>query len=194
MNNPSKSAIRTMVLKERKLLTPQDVEHKSQRIAESVYALPAFKDATGIMCYLNYKNEVVTDDIIAHCRDLGKCVIVPVVDETTRTLVLVDITQPTAYKLSSYGIREPLITEGNTRTLEDIDLILSPGVAFDLKGNRIGYGGGFYDKLLSQDADSRERIPVYALAFSMQIVEDIPADPLDQKINGIITEDNVYHF
>ena len=72
--------------------------------------------------------------------------------------------------------------------LEDIDLMIIPGAAFDLSGNRIGYGGGYYDILLSE---RRREIPVVALAYEEQLVDKIPSEKHDVKVDMIITDNRI---
>ena len=89
--------------------------------------------------------------------------------------------------LSNYGILEPAAS-ATMVPYESIDLILSPVVAFDKNGFRLGYGGGFYDRLLSQ---KRKEVPVIALAFDLQIVKAVPTEPHDISVDMIVTESTI---
>ena len=88
----------------------------------------------------------------------------------------------------SFGIMEPIAAECIPASYKDIDLVLIPGVAFDRQMNRLGYGGGFYDKLLKiLPAD----LPGIAIAFDLQIVDSIPVMAHDRKIDIIVTETEI---
>ena len=89
---------------------------------------------------------------------------------------------------------EPAVEESRRVTLRDIDLVVIPGTGFDVKGNRLGYGGGYYDRLLSYEATQMSRaehIPTVALAFEEQIGDEIPAEPHDIKVDIIITDKRI---
>jgi 5-formyltetrahydrofolate cyclo-ligase len=89
------------------------------------------------------------------------------------------------------GIPEPDIRENRRATIKDIDLVVIPGTGFDIKGNRLGYGGGYYDRLLSYESKQLaevEHITTIALAFEEQIGDEIPAEPHDIQVDMIITD------
>ncbi|MEK7196768.1 MAG: 5-formyltetrahydrofolate cyclo-ligase, partial [Nitrospirota bacterium] len=83
---------------------------------------------------------------------------------------------------------EPSVDEARLRKMSDIDLVIIPGAAFDTQGNRLGYGAAYYDKLL---ATMERKIPIVAPAYEEQIVEKIPAEPHDIKVDKIITDKRV---
>ncbi len=189
-----KRQLRNQIIKRRNQLSPPEIGDKSAQIYRRLRTLAAFQSAQSIMVYMDYKNEVQTKSIIDDCFVGGKAVIVPVVTSKNGDMSLVEIGPQTHFKKSSLGILEPQITAQSRRQLGDIDLILAPGVAFDLTGNRLGYGGGYYDRLLAKAPAERRRIAVYGLAFECQIVESIPTEPTDCKIDGLITERQIYQF
>ncbi len=89
------------------------------------------------------------------------------------------------------GIPEPDVRENRRVTIKDIDLVVIPGTGFDIQGNRLGYGGGYYDRLLGYESKQLaevEHIPTVALAFEEQIGEEIPAEPHDIQVDMIITD------
>lgn len=182
-----KKNLRKNILKQRSALSPIEISQKSQAIAKYVSFHPDYEKAKTILIYLDFKSEVQTELMVKHALLAGKKVYVPVVQEGDDNLLLVayegDITP--MYR-SNYGILEPLVTTANTISIGAIDLILAPGVAFDARGYRLGYGGGYYDRLIEPKKDLK--LPVYALAFSLQMVEHVPHDTWDQRIDGIFTE------
>ncbi|MCG2708811.1 MAG: 5-formyltetrahydrofolate cyclo-ligase, partial [Thermodesulfovibrionales bacterium] len=86
------------------------------------------------------------------------------------------------------GILEPSVSEGKLTGLDNIDIIIIPGAAFDVSGSRLGYGAGFYDRLL---AGIKKKIPIIAPAYEEQIVDDIPSEPHDVKVDKIVTDKRV---
>lgn len=182
------------MIERRNQLNLSDIFDKKNQIIARLMALESFKKAHVIMLYMDYKNEVPTRDIIKTCLALGKRVILPVVVPDDEQLTLIEIDGFSNMVASKHGILEPQISKSATRCFEEIDLILAPGVAFDLNGYRLGYGGGYYDRLLASNPRHRQSIKVIALAFALQIVDHVPREEYDQPINGLITEDNVYLF
>lgn len=87
---------------------------------------------------------------------------------------------------TSFGAREP--RDGRVLEVGELDLIVVPGVAFDRSCRRVGYGGGFYDRLL---ASTREGTAAVAIAFGLQVVDEVPSGPLDRTVDAIVTEDDV---
>jgi 5-formyltetrahydrofolate cyclo-ligase len=124
----------------------------------------------------------------------GKRLILPVVDTRHNVLKLYDVKDTSELAPGYMGIPEPNIRENRRVTIKDIDLVVIPGTGFDAKGNRLGYGGGYYDRLLSYESKQLaeiEHIPTIALAFEEQIGEDIPAEPHDITVDMIITDERL---
>lgn len=149
-----------------------------------------FKKADIIFAYSSMKDEIPTERIIQTALESGKRVALPKVissvsDGAMMEFLLVD--GDTLYDRGVYGIMEPGCGErvspvAGTKRIE----ILIPGLCFDLEKNRIGYGGGYYDRYLAQF--DRKRFHVTALAYEYQIFEVIPTDEYDSKVDLVITE------
>jgi 5-formyltetrahydrofolate cyclo-ligase len=136
-----------------------------------------------IMFFASFRSEVETGHMIRHALQSGKRVILPKV--AGKELALYEIGDFDKDVLpGAWGIPEP--REVMSAELEDIDLIIVPGAAFDEQGNRLGYGAGFYDKLLPGFRKS-----TVALAFELQIVPRVPADSHDVPVKKIVTEKRV---
>jgi 5-formyltetrahydrofolate cyclo-ligase len=159
----------------------------SQAICCRIRQLAAWKSATTILFYTSVRDEVRTIELMEESLASGQCVIVPccVGDD----LELIQITSMTELVPGAYGIPEPEAglrqDEYRCIPLSEIDLVLVPGVAFDRQGGRIGYGRGFYDRLLSRLPPNCLRV---GLAFACQIVPCIPMQPHDQPIDVLICE------
>ncbi len=192
-DNMKKKGIRKQILELRKNQSQAAMAQKSGQIFDHLINWPVFANADALLIYMDFRSEVQTKQIIDYCFEQGKDVIVPVVDDSTGQLALIQIDKDSAFIESKMGILEPPITEDSKRTLYDVDLVLAPGVAFDLDGNRLGYGGGYYDRLLDKYADIRHLIKIYGLAFECQLVDSVPTEPTDYKMDGIITEKQIYH-
>lgn len=178
-----KSKIRKQVLDARFGLTPEQRRVKSAEIEAKLFGLQEFRRVPVILFYASFQGEVETHHMIRRALAEGKRVALPKVKGKELELYeIADFDQDVAP--GAWGIPEP--EGGRPAELKDIGLIVVPGAAFDERGNRIGYGAGFYDKLL----------PLYtgrtvALAFELQIVPEAPADSHDIPMQKIVTEKRV---
>ncbi len=179
-----KNELRQEILKRRREQTSEEVTRKSELIFERLKTSKLLDTAHVILCYMDFRNEVETSSIIEYIWSLGKIVVLPKVNTQTHALELYQIEGFRDMIESKMGILEP--ATDLPRVLEsDIDLVLAPGVAFDLKGYRMGYGGGFYDKLIPQ---LRPDCHIAALAFDLQLLESLPVEAHDQPMSSILTE------
>jgi 5-formyltetrahydrofolate cyclo-ligase len=178
-----KKELRKKVLAERDRLEPSQRRSKSREIETRLFSLPEFETAHAVMFFASFRSEVDTIPMIRRALALGKRVILPKVKG--KELALFEIKDVDA-DLSSgaWGIPEPV--ESAPARLSEIDVIIVPGAAFDVRGNRLGYGAGFYDKLLLEFNE-----PTIAIAFEQQIVSNVPADPHDVPVKQIVTETRV---
>jgi 5-formyltetrahydrofolate cyclo-ligase len=110
------------------------------------------------------------------------------VDKENKKLLLYEIKDMNELAKGYMGILEPSVSEEILTGLDDIGLVIIPGAAFDIHGNRLGYGAGFYDRLL---AGMKNKIPVIAPAYEEQIVKGIPSEPHDVKVDKIVTNKRV---
>jgi 5-formyltetrahydrofolate cyclo-ligase len=140
------------------------------------------------MLYKDFRKEVQTNEIIEFLLDQGHEIVLPRVSDNKEIMELYLIFGQKDLQESDYGILEPIPQTDRLVTPDSLDLVLSPGVGFTPDGYRIGYGGGFYDKMLEGLKD----IFVCALAFDCQMVETLPIEAHDQRLNMIITELKVY--
>ena len=148
-----------------------------QRLIESDY----FKRAKSLALYSPINNEVATEQVFLTARELNKQVCYPQV--VGEDLEFFEISSLDELKIGTFGVAEP---EGrNSKLLTDIDLIIVPGVAFDLRGHRIGYGRGFYDRWLA--GKTTELVSV-GFCFNIQLCELLPTEDNDQALNYIVTE------
>jgi 5-formyltetrahydrofolate cyclo-ligase len=185
-----KKEVRNIMSKRRKSMSEQEVNRKSKTIIEKVMNTEEFKKSKNLMVFLSFDNEVYTFDLIDKAMDMGKKVIVPYTVKDTYEII------PTLLKnieedleVSSYGYLEPKKDKITAVQEEDIDLTIVPGLAFDKNMNRIGFGKGYYDRYL---AKTRKDSKNMAIAYEYQVLEEIPYDDYDEKMDYIITEENIY--
>jgi len=197
-----KKTLREVLLKKRDRIPPEEKKEKEAAIRKRLYASADFKRAKGILFYASFRSEVYTAACIAHALKLKKEVILPRVENKKRMLRLFAINNISEIEPGYMGIPEPVVKKACERDLNDIDVVIVPGAGFDEKGNRLGYGSGYYDRLFSgirnqvSGVSKEKLIPkthnpklvLIALAFEEQIAREIPAEPHDVKMDKIITE------
>ena len=184
-----KKELRKKILALRDNLPFEERVKKSKSIHTRLFSLPEFFSAKTLAFYVSFKSEVLTQTMIKESLSLGKTVVVPITDLANRRLNLsriVDCKDDLAP--GTWGILEPKPDRIKPVTLEEVDLVITPGVIFDKKGCRIGYGGGFYDGLLKFLQKGKVSV---ALAFELQIVEEVPVDDHDEAVDIIVTEGRV---
>ncbi|MDR2436919.1 MAG: 5-formyltetrahydrofolate cyclo-ligase [Endomicrobium sp.] len=156
-------------------------------IFAAVKKLALYEQANTIMVYLSYGSEVITDFIVKSAISEGKNVVVPVIKtpgvlmHALRIIGLEDADQ------LIYGIREPEANLDNVVSKDSIDLVLIPGLAFDLSGYRIGYGKGYYDRWLKDVSVSK----TVGLAYDFQITDKLPIGKHDLPMGTIVTEQRI---
>lgn len=175
-----KNKIRKQVLDARFALPPEERRSRSAEIEERLFGRPEFRGASVIMFFASFQSEVETHHMIRRALAEGKRVVLPRVKGKELELLEIENYDRDVVP-GAWGIPEP--ERGRPVELTEIGLIVMPGAAFDVRGNRIGYGGGFYDKLLQRYAGR-----TVALAFELQMVPDVPAAAHDIPVHAIITE------
>lgn len=188
----NKAEIRRIILQKRNSLTKEEVASKSRRIQERLYSLKQFVTAKCVMAYASFRNEVNTSLIIDKCLKSGKKVFLPLVDKDSDNLIAYEIRDfLTDTAPGSFGIMEPVIKDRKRIRIDEIDICLIPGIAFDRSGNRIGWGRGYYDSFLR---NLPARAGKYGLAYDFQLIERIMSTDKDVPINGLITESEILLF
>ena len=189
-----KKRLREKLLKRRDAIPPDLKSAKESAIEDRLFSLDVFKMARSILMYVSFRSEVDTRNYLNDIIQLGKKLVLPLVDTRHKVLKLYEINSPDELKPGYMGILEPGVLRYRRCSLKDIDLVIIPGTGFDPKGNRLGYGGGYYDRLLSMEARELaeiDHITTVALAFEEQIGEEIPSEPHDIKVDMIITDERI---
>ena len=169
--------------------SPTELDMLSARIAERVRGLAEMVEAGTISTYIDTGSEVRTMSIVKSCLAEGKVVIVPVTDRVNRKLIFSELRDP-AKELEprTFGILEPKAECLRPVSLEQAQVVLVPGVAWDRNGNRVGYGGGFYDRTINSLKGYHVKI---VLSYEFQIVNKIPTTAYDKPVEKIVTENEV---
>jgi 5-formyltetrahydrofolate cyclo-ligase len=184
-----KKALRKKTLEIRHKVT--NPAEKSKRIADLLFQCSYWNTSDKVCMYMSFKTEVDTSLILSEALKGKKQVVVPKVEDDSQ-ISLFSIQSRKDLEQGRYGIMEPsiAITSSLKNRIEpsQLSMILVPALAFDLSGNRLGYGKGYYDRLLEKLPDTCIKI---GLAFSDQILNIIPAESFDQKVDMIATEDGL---
>lgn len=191
MNQASqKGEIRARLLLQRRALSEKERRKRSEEISERFLALPDFRSARSIQFYLAAADEVQTERMIEEALRLRKRVAVPVIAPEKRALTFseLDSLRPERLEAGPFGIRQPRPEFRKEVALEEIDLWVLPGVAFDEGGGRLGFGAGYYDRLLHRARGTR-----IGLAYDFQVMDRLPVDHTDQAVDLIVTEKRIVH-
>jgi 5-formyltetrahydrofolate cyclo-ligase len=184
----AKRAMRTAVIALRDALPPAERAAASRDIAARIVALPAYTAAPVVLLTLPFRSEWDTALVAQAALAAGKRVVVPRVDATARVLLLHAIESLSTSVAPGYrGIPEPH-ADAPLVDPADVALAIVPGVAFDGTGRRLGYGGGYYDRLLPL---LRREVPRIAGAFEAQLVDRVPAAAHDLAVDTIVTPTRV---
>jgi len=181
-----KRLIRKEIIARRDALSITVRKAKDESIKRRLIALPEFIKARTILFYASFRSEVGTLQLLQNSLLNNKTVVLPKVDVQYDGLKLYEMRTMEDLAPGCYGILEPPANEDRSMHAADIDLMIIPGVAFDEHFNRMGYGNGFYDRLLSH-----KKAPAIALAYEEQIVAHIPVDEHDVKMDKIITDKRI---
>ncbi|MBT5016561.1 5-formyltetrahydrofolate cyclo-ligase [Candidatus Peregrinibacteria bacterium] len=183
--NPQKSALRKKIKATRQALTPEERTQKNTVIQAQLEKLPEFQAAKTVLFYVSTDEEAGTHEIIKKYLD-KKHIVVPTIQKETKEFQIFDLTDWNELEPGVFGILEIHHKDRVTHPLNNIDLIIVPGVAFDKSGYRLGYGGGYYDSLLTIYPK-----PSIGLSYECQLVDEVPCDPHDQPVDKIITEQQI---
>lgn len=181
-----KQKIREQILYKRAKQSPRDKAPKDDAIIQHIENLPEFQKATNILMYVSIHGEVDLTKLFEKYKEEKKFIL-PRVNREDSTLLLYHIKSFKDLVKGTFNVSEP---KENLEQIppEKIEFAIIPGVAFALDGHRVGYGGGFYDRLLKKTS-----CPTIGIAYEFQIVENVPDEDHDEKVDIVITEDQATH-
>jgi len=187
IGNISKHILRRKMIEKRQRTSYDEIAAKSKQIKKRLFELDVFKKSKTIMFYVGKGDEVQTKDMILESMKMGKIVSVPYIENGSREMrasLLKNFDRDLVK--GEYGILSPKKKSYRPINVSSMDIIIVPGVCFDKDGNRIGRGGGYYDRFL---VGARRAVPLLiGLAFDFQVIEDVPHEKRDIPVDITITE------
>ena len=184
-----KTDLRKMMISRRDALSESERIKLSARIAKRLFSMKEYMDATIVLSYASFRSEVITDEINKKVIKDGKKLYLPKTYVKEHRMIFYRVMDPDSDLVTgAMGIPEPYTGADKFERdhLFDKILILMPCVAYDDSGNRLGYGGGFYDRFLSDDLRLTEH--TILLAYEIQRAEHIPSEPNDIRPKLFLTE------
>jgi 5-formyltetrahydrofolate cyclo-ligase len=182
-----KREIRKRILTLRNAMPPESITAKSDEIVRRLMELREIRDSSTLMVFLSFGSEVLTDDLIRWGWSEGKRIVVPLCRPESRELTPCRIDGFDELETGHYGIREPKTGRLRSVPRAEIDAVIVPAVAFDRRGYRVGYGGGYYDRFLPECPQAAN----IGAAFACQIVPEVPSDRYDLAVDRIVTEEGI---
>lgn len=182
-----KKEFRDITIKNRNNLSLEERNYMDDLILDKLLKSKMYKESINIFTFINYGSEVQTKNFIIKAIEGGKRIFIPKMVNGTREMKAIEIDSLENLQPDNWGILEPKTFEGEIDK-QFLDLIIVPGVVFDRRGNRIGYGGGYYDRYFS---DLNSAIKKVVLAYDMQVVESLVIEEHDVKVDFIITEKEI---
>jgi 5-formyltetrahydrofolate cyclo-ligase len=185
-----KQQIRKTVIAAREQLAPDVRAAYNTAITGRLLQLPEYLKADTVLGYMNFGSEYASDLWVTEVLTSGKHLVLPKVNRHTNLLDLYRVTDLESQLVAGlWGIREPVVERcERLKDINEVEFALLPGIAFSRDGARLGYGGGFYDKLL---APLPHRPKLATAAYGLQIVTQIPQEATDVKVEWIVTQEEI---
>jgi 5-formyltetrahydrofolate cyclo-ligase len=179
-----KATLRRKMRLLRREIPPEERSRLTRQIEDRLLGLTEVRTALTVLLFYSFGSEVTTKDMADQLMGDGKRLLLPYL--TPQGMEAAEVRPGEALLPTNYGPREP------SRRIPldpgEVDVVATPGLAFDRRGFRLGYGGGYYDRYLTRLRPETIRI---GLGFSVQMVEHIPEEPSDQKVHLVVTDAEV---
>lgn len=183
-----KLAVRQKMRRRRDAMSLDEVLNRSRAIEDRLFARKEFLNCRNVMFFLSFGNEVLTDEMIVRSLKDDKRVYVSRLVKRERRMEVCEITDmDQEFELGSYDIREPSRLNSRVVLPSIIDAVIAPGLAFDRSGGRIGFGGGYFDWLFKQ---LRYDALYFGVAYEFQVMDLIPQDSWDERVQKIFTDND----
>jgi 5-formyltetrahydrofolate cyclo-ligase len=170
-------------------ITSQQRSEKSRKACQNLVSIPQFQSASTVMIFLSLPHEADTSEAILNAWQLGKAVAVPKVSWQQRHMIAVQINSlETGISTEASGLQNPIA--GVPVAFEEIDLVVTPALGFDKKGNRLGRGGSYYDRFFANTELKASRC---GFGFAEQLVETIPVAEHDEPVDILVTDEEIIY-
>ncbi len=179
----SKEELRQKYIDIRSRFKDEQVLVSSDKIRDRFFSLDIVDFKQNFLLYHSFRKEIVTYDIISYLLKIGKNVYLPYISENKTEIKIGQIYSEDDLQLGAYGIKEPKVRNDISVTM--MDVIVVPALIYALDGFRLGYGGGYYDRLLAKANDNTVTI---GLAYDSLLHDRLPIDNFDIPVKIIITE------
>jgi 5-formyltetrahydrofolate cyclo-ligase len=180
-----KDYLRVKLRHVRQSIPDEDRPRLVDQIEDAVFSLPGMEQAQTVMLFYSFGSEVGTHGMAARVLGAGKRLLLPFLDDGAG-MEAAEVRPGSALAQTSYGPREPehrvAVNPG------EVDVVITPGLGFDRRGHRLGYGGGHYDRYLERMSGEALRVGV---AFSVQIVRHVPVEARDQPVDVVVTDTEI---
>jgi 5-formyltetrahydrofolate cyclo-ligase len=177
----AKRALRVRMRALREAVTGPERTRLTTELERRLLAVPEFAAARTVLLFYSFGSEVPTKGVADRVLAAGKRLLLPYLDE--KTMEAAEILPGETLVQTPYGPKEP--SRRAAVDPHEVDVVVTPGLAFDRQGHRLGYGRGFYDQYLSRLRPAALRI---GIGFSVQVVDEVPAGPSDERVHMVITD------
>jgi 5-formyltetrahydrofolate cyclo-ligase len=178
-----KEALRAQMHRIRAAIPPAERSRLAELVEETLFGHPEVRSAGTVMLFYSFGTEVATAGMSERVVRAGKRLLLPYLAEDG-SMEAAELHSGQTLERTAYGPREP----GRRVAVDpaEVDLVIAPGLAFDRVGNRLGYGGGYYDRYLGRMGSAAFRVGV---AFSLQLLDRIPSEPGDERVHLVVTDE-----
>ena len=186
--------LRKQIRSARRAVDPQTRKQHNSNICRRISELDSYQAATHIAAYLAFDGEADPMELMLSAVDQGKQVYLPIIVEKTKPLAFAPWTPFTTMEKNRFNILEPQVDPTELISADQLDFVVTPLVAFDEQCNRIGVGGGFYDRTFAFRNEPKHAKPVelVGFAFELQKLPAIQPQAWDVRLDAVVTESNVY--
>jgi 5-formyltetrahydrofolate cyclo-ligase len=182
-----KRAFRDRMRTVRASIPPPERERLAARAEARLLALPELATARTVLLFYSFGTEIPTEVLMRRLLARGLRVLLPYLTESA--MEAAEIRPGDPLEATDYGPKEP--TGRVAVDPAEVDVVVTPGLAFDRSGGRLGYGGGHYDRYLTRLHPAAVRI---GIGFASQVVDEVPEEPTDQRVDVIVTDEEVVRF
>jgi 5-formyltetrahydrofolate cyclo-ligase len=190
VRNMDKEQLRPMLQKRLLEMSAEQRSEKSKKACRNLISVPQFQRASVVMMYLSLPHEVDTSEAVLSAWQLDKVVAMPKISWQQRHMIPVRINSlETGFSTGVAELRNPVA--GMPVPFEEIDLVVTPGLGFDRKGNRLGRGGSYYDRFF---ANEELKALKCGFAFAEQLIDSVPVTSTDVPIDFLVTDEEVIYF